>query len=576
MRILGLSGMHPGASAALVIDGEVVAFVREENLSGSPQDASLPLRATRVALDLAGVTSGELDAIVFHEKPLRRFERTLVTSLAQFPSGSRAFASEVSRWLGDQLWVRGRLANELGVPPSRIRFADHMQAHAALALAAARDGESASDTSPWAVLVLDDVGEWAGTAIGRGIPAEASLELTEELHAPATPGLIQGAVAAYLGLDRWHASDLLQDLATHGEPQHLETLQASLPAATGGAPALGEGWRLEGGELSMDPDHWTPILGAPRTPGAPVDPTTDPQAAHLASSIEAWLLEAAIGLARRALEVAGTRRLALGGLLARRRRLVAGLCSALDLEQLAVAPLPADDGTALGAALCAAGAEARPLPPELSGGVPLRRESVSGEDAATQTDPASAAEVLAAGHSVGWMRGEAPAGTTGQLARLVLRAPVTAGARQELVRQLALGPDWYGLPVLVPAEELERWCPDLGVRAAHAATLGVHSDATPASDPVPGAIAGDGSLWVQAVHAGEQPELHALLHSVGERTGVAALIAAPLQRDDRTLALGTAEGREAAARRGLEQLVVLGEAAPAVSAPVEPEEAPIP
>jgi carbamoyltransferase len=561
MRVLGLSGMHPGASVALLVDGEVVAFVREENLSGVPQDASLPLRAARVALDLAGLTSADLDAIVFHEKPLRRFERTLVTTLSRFPRGGRAFASEVSRWLGDQLWVRGRLASELGVPPERIRFAEHMRAHAAAALAAARTGDPVRDARPWPVLVLDDVGEWAGCAIATGTPADGSLELHEELHAPATPGLIQGAAAAYLGLDRWHAADRLQDLATHGEPRHLEALRASLPHAEDDAPSLGAGWRLESGEVSMDPAHWSPHLGAPRTPGAPVDPTTDPEAAHLAASVESWLVEAALALGRRALASGGAPRLAVGGLLARRRRLVARLSQELELEELAVAPLPGDDGTALGAALCAIGDRARALPAQLAGGVPLRRDLLDGMAEGHTDDPADALSVLAAGHAVGWMSGRAPATATGQLARLVLRSAAAPDAREELVGQLALGPGWFGLPLLVPEGELARWCPDLGTRAALALTLGVHAEPQGGEDPVPGARLGDGSLWIQAVRAEEEPELHSLLLAHGERTGTAALIAAPLQRDDLTLALGIREGQEAAARRGLERLVVLGDAA---------------
>lgn len=565
MRVLGLSGMHPGASVALVVDGEPVAFVREENLSGVPQDASLPLRAARVALDLAGLTSADLDAIVFHEKPLRRFERTLVTTLSQFPRGSRGFASEVSRWLGDQLWVRGRLASELGVPPGRVHFAEHMRAHAAAALAAARSGDPVQDKRPWPILVLDDVGEWAGCATATGTPADGAIDLRDELHAPATPGLIQGAAAAYLGLDRWHAADRLQDLAAHGEPRHLEALRASLTSVEIDGPSLGAGWQLVAGELSMDPVHWSALLGPARTPGAPVDPVTDPEAAHLAASVEAWLAEAAVALGRRALATCSSRRLAVGGVLARRRRLLVTLCTELELEELAVAPLPGDDGTALGAALCAIGGEARALPAELPGGVPLRSDLLAEEAsevaAGHTSDPSDALDPLADGRAIGWMRGRAPAAMTGQLGRLVLRSAASPGAREELVGQLALGPGWYGLPLLVPTEELGRWCPDLGPREALASTLGVHADAPVGEDSVPGARLGDGSLWVQAVHAEREPELHALLVAHGERTGTAALLAAPLQRDDLTLALGVREGQEAVARRGLELLVVLGDGA---------------
>src|SRR5262245_8332741 len=133
MRILGISAFHRDAAAALVLDGAVVAAAQEERYTRKRVDSAFPRRAARYCLDRANLTSAELDAVVFYEKPLRKFERTLATQLQAFPRSSASFTRGMFLWLGDRLWLKTRIAEDLAVPVEKIAFVEHQRSHAASA-----------------------------------------------------------------------------------------------------------------------------------------------------------------------------------------------------------------------------------------------------------------------------------------------------------------------------------------------------------------------------------------------------------------------------------------------------------
>ena len=89
MKILGLSAHYHDSAAALLVDGVPVCAVQQERLSRLKGDASFPLEAIDWCLEDAGVAPEELDAIVFYEKPLLKFERILTCALRAFPRSWR-------------------------------------------------------------------------------------------------------------------------------------------------------------------------------------------------------------------------------------------------------------------------------------------------------------------------------------------------------------------------------------------------------------------------------------------------------------------------------------------------------
>ena len=90
-RILGISAFYHDSAAALVVDGRIAAAAQEERFTRRKHDPQFPTSAIRYCLDQAGLKAGDIDHVVFYEKPFIKFERLLETYLALAPSGYTSF-----------------------------------------------------------------------------------------------------------------------------------------------------------------------------------------------------------------------------------------------------------------------------------------------------------------------------------------------------------------------------------------------------------------------------------------------------------------------------------------------------
>ncbi|PJF27452.1 MAG: hypothetical protein CUN53_03975, partial [Phototrophicales bacterium] len=151
MYILGIACFYHDAAAALLKDGELVAAAMEERFSRQKHDNNFPKRAIEFCLRQAGITSADLDYVVFYEKPLLKFERILLSTLETFPKSADVWRDAMINWLNDKLWVKSIIQKEVGVKYDRILFCDHHMSHAASAFFASPFREAA-------VLTVDGVG----------------------------------------------------------------------------------------------------------------------------------------------------------------------------------------------------------------------------------------------------------------------------------------------------------------------------------------------------------------------------------------------------------------------------------
>src|SRR5471032_567685 len=111
MKILGVSAHYHDSAAALVVDGIPVCAVQEERLSRRKNDAAFPLCAIEWCLDHVGLEPGDLDAVVFYERSMLKFDRILSTALRAFPRSWRSFPHAIKNSLGEKVWVRGIISS---------------------------------------------------------------------------------------------------------------------------------------------------------------------------------------------------------------------------------------------------------------------------------------------------------------------------------------------------------------------------------------------------------------------------------------------------------------------------------
>ena len=161
MKILGISCFYHDAAAALLIDGKLVAAAEEERFSRKKHDSNFPEKAIRFCLEESGISSQEIDYVIFYEKPFLKFDRILKSCVETYPRSSTLFREAMIHWLFDKLWVKSLIEEELGASSERILFSQHHLSHAS----------SAFLCSPFekaAILTVDGVGEWQTATIGKG------------------------------------------------------------------------------------------------------------------------------------------------------------------------------------------------------------------------------------------------------------------------------------------------------------------------------------------------------------------------------------------------------------------------
>jgi carbamoyltransferase len=215
--ILGISAYYHDSSAAIIIDGELIAAAQEERFSRIKHDPGFPSQAIKYVLDEAGVNYDNLTAVVFYDKPLLKFERLLETYHAFVPKGLISFVTAIPVWIKEKLFMKKLLRDELkqfGPAKIQLLFPEHHLSHAA----------SAFYPSPYtdaAILTIDGVGEWATTTLcyGKG----SQIKILKELQFPHSIGLLYSSFTYYLGFKVNSGEYKLMGLAAYGNPNSAET-----------------------------------------------------------------------------------------------------------------------------------------------------------------------------------------------------------------------------------------------------------------------------------------------------------------------------------------------------------------
>ncbi len=220
--ILGISAFYHDSAAALLLDGEVIAAAQQERFTRKKHDEGFPAEAIQYCLDEAGIKLGDVEYVVFYDKPLVKFERLLETYLSYAPQGFRSFVKAMPIWLKEKLYLKSTLKTELSalagckkndLPP--LMFTGHHQSHAA----------SAFYFSPYdkaVVLCLDGVGEWATTSAWQGDGKE--LTPLWEIDFPHSLGLLYSAFTYFTGFRVNSGEYKLMGLAPYGEPKYTDLI----------------------------------------------------------------------------------------------------------------------------------------------------------------------------------------------------------------------------------------------------------------------------------------------------------------------------------------------------------------
>jgi len=545
VHILGISAFFHDSAAALVADGRIVAAAQEERFTRKKHDDAFPAKAAAWCLAEAGIAAADLDAVVFYEKPLIKFERLLETSLAFAPRGFPAFLKAMPVWLQRKLHIPREIDKGLdGAFDGPIFFATHHESHAASAFYPSPFDEAA-------ILTLDGVGEWSTATWGTG--RGNRLQLEAEMRFPHSPGLLYSAFTLFCGFRVNSGEYKLMGLAPYGNPRFADLiLREIVDLRPDGSFWLDQRFFDYCAGLKMTSRRFDRLFGGP--PRRPDGPLTQREM-DVAASIQKVLEEIVLRMARHVHAATGMPDLCLAGGVALNCVANGRLLREGPFKRLWIQPAAGDAGGAIGAALAhwfnhlgnprmaEAGDAQRGslLGPEFDDAEVDAAIAAQGGVAEQFSDEASLADAiageLAAGRIVGHFAGRAEFGPRALGNRSILADP----RRPDMQRRLNLAikfresfrpfapavlagreADFFGLATDSPYMLLV--APVLGGEIAATTPRSTGFDRLrDVGGPIPAVTHVDGSARVQTVDAVRSPRFHAILEAFARRTGCPVL-----------------------------------------------------
>ncbi len=355
MKILGISAFYHDSAAAITENGKVLAAAQEERFTRKKQDPGFPTNAIKYCLEWTGFSIDELDAIVFYDKPLLKFERLLETYYGFSPKGLSSFITAIPVWLREKMFLKRVIYEELekiqdfSKKKVKMLFPEHHLSHAASAFYPSNFEESA-------ILTLDGVGEWATASIcyGKG----KDLEIVKELHFPHSLGLLYSAFTYFLGFRVNSGEYKLMGLAPYGNPvsPEIEKYKAIIKKELidikeDGSIWLNQDYFNYAAGLRMVKDRkWKKLFGFPTR-----KPEDEMEQHHcdLALTIQQITEEVVFLMAEEAKRITGSKNLCLAGGVALNCVANGKLLERKIFENVFIQPAAGDAGGALGAALAA-------------------------------------------------------------------------------------------------------------------------------------------------------------------------------------------------------------------------------
>jgi carbamoyltransferase len=216
MIILGINAHHADASAAIIVDGKLVAAAEEERFRRLKHWAGFPSAAIEYCLAEAGVAINGVDHIAVNRDPNAR-----LIQRAKFLVKNRPSFGAVKRRLENRAKIRD-LKTELvetfrldSLKPA-LHNVEHHRAHLASSFFVAPFEEAA-------VLSIDGFGDFVSSM--WGVARGNHIEVLGEIAFPHSLGIFYTAMTQYLGFPHYGDEYKVMGLAPYGQPSFLREMR---------------------------------------------------------------------------------------------------------------------------------------------------------------------------------------------------------------------------------------------------------------------------------------------------------------------------------------------------------------
>ena len=348
MNILGLNAFHGDASAALLVDGQLVAAIEEERLNRVKHWAGFPALAARACLN--GTDRGDLEHVAISRDPRANFWPK-VARVLQRPGDWRRQTSRAKNTV--QI---ARVANQLNAwdiadsERVKLHFVEHHRAHLASTFFASPFDEAA-------VVSIDGFGDFSSVMWGVG--RDNHIDVRGSVKFPHSLGQFYTAFTQFLGFPKYGDEYKMMGLSAYGEPRfarqvrdvvRVEGDQVRLNLDYFIHHTVGVEMTWDGGEPklgSLYSGKMIDVFGPPRAPRTELEQ----RHADLAASVQVVLEECYFAVLNAVYDRTRLKKVCLAGGVALNCVANGMIFDRTPFEDVYIQPASHDAGTSIGAAL---------------------------------------------------------------------------------------------------------------------------------------------------------------------------------------------------------------------------------
>ena len=345
--VIGISAYYHDSSVALIRDGQITAFIKEESLTRIKGISSFPRQSLEYLVNNYQVTDNTIDLVCFYEKPLRGWLSLLGHSLEKPVARWRQTSNFLRSFWDGPVFIGEELKKLFPTAKKKLIYSEHHLSHALTGII------HADPDLDWTAIILDGVGDGETGSIFSIRNHEFKRLWTQSF--PNSIGLFYSAITDFLGYAVNDGEYKIMALASYGTPKYQSFM-------------LDKVINFEGGELKLDlkyfdfhsnpersySDALSTILGpAANNFTNPLD-RNHPEFSRfsdIAASAQATLITILKKIIRFSIQQFGSTNIIFSGGVAQNCAAISNLLKMPEIDRLIVPPSPGDSGAALGAAI---------------------------------------------------------------------------------------------------------------------------------------------------------------------------------------------------------------------------------
>jgi len=520
MNILGITGFFHDPSAALLVDGKLVAFVEEERLVRVKHAiGTFPERSIEFCLQTARINFGDLDAIVCehdmdvilaHDPEMMPYRQTFKSYPELRAWHREIFVSAKTRFLdfASKKCIR------------KAVFAPHHHTH----LATAYYGSGFDEAL---VLSIDGRGDTQSAIIAHGVSGE--IRILDEVPLPSSLGLLYAGATKFLGYMPFDGEGTVMGLAAYGTDAYREFFD-ELVGRNGHCFVMKPDVAFN--EL-VDPLCKGIISPLEARFGKPREFNPDPRNGldeNIAASLQACVERAVADYLRHYIEATGIKKLCIAGGVALNSKMNGQLFRLLELEDIYAFPVSGDAGCAIGAAMWYAkevhNQNISPISHAYFGPSVADDQILSALEKTSFTvlkpdNIAEASANLLAEHKiVGWFQGRMEGGARALGARSILSNPTSVADKDAVNVRVKFREPWRPFAPSILYERRQRYTGSLVQAPFMTVTFEVPEAMR---KEIPGAMHVDNTIRVQTVKREDNPLYYEAISAFESKTGTPVL-----------------------------------------------------